>query len=456
MRDLLRASLFLFLCGLAFDFRGGGEDGPSVAQYLFLVVAELGGLGVIFSGLVISRGRIITGSKFGTRVLLITLAFCAWAPIALVASSDTAHNDFVSVILPYLLYGQSMLAILIALQNGISERSVIRTLLVVSAISCAWRLVYAVTLGGVELANARWQILSPALPLILGASVAALNTRTHRPLAAFAMAYFLAIVTLSITRGYLVGLASVLFATVITTRGRGSALLAPRALGRMAVVVISIAVSLTVLALVLPPEVSERWEQRLSGEKSDSGEEITLLYRLAQFKGQYDELTRSGVTLLAGRGFGASFVFDELLLSSLAFVAEDEVIESTNGSDSTWGYPVFAHGIVLGPLFLGAFLFSVLRSVRKSRISALSGSEAFPQYFVCFSLMALLGIGLTGNIFGERLGGVLIGALIALLMWRTRDVPIGISSPEPPTLSVLPPGRMIDSPALHSSAHIRR
>ena len=429
MRDLLRVSLFLFLCGLAFDFRGGGEDGPSVAQYLFLVVTELGGLGVIFSGLVISRGRIITGSKFGTRVLLITLAFCAWAPIALVASSDTAHNDFLSVILPYLLYGQSMLAILIALQNGISERSLIRTLLVVSVISCAWRLIYAVTLGGVELANARWQILSPALPLILGASVAALNTRTHRPLAAFGMAYFLAIVTLSITRGYLVGLASVLLATVITTRGRGSALLAPRALGRMAVVMISMAVSLAALALVLPPEVSERWVVRLSGEKSDSGEEVTLLYRVAQFKGQYDDLTRSGATMIAGRGFGANFVYDELLLSSLSFIGADEVIESTNGADSTWGYPIFAHGIIMGPLFLGAFLLSAIRSVRKCRTSDLSGRAAYPQFFVCFSLMALLGVSVTGNILNERLGGVLAGALVALLIWRTRSTGKGALPP---------------------------
>jgi len=421
IRKLLNAGLLMLLCGLTFDFRGGGVAGPSLVQYLFLAVSSIGGLSVIVSGLILSRGRIITGSRFGSFVLLITLAFCAWAPVALVASSDTAHNDFISVILPYLTYAQSLLAVLIALQSGTSERSLIRIMLVVAVLSCAWRMVYALTLGGVELSSARWQILSPALPLILGASVAALSTKTQRPLAIFGIAYFLGIVTLSITRGYLISLAAVLLATVLATRGRGSAMLAPRSLGRVAVVAISIALSLSVLALVLPPDVSQRWAGRLTGEKSQSGEEVTLLYRLAQFKGQYDELTRNAVSLLAGRGFGANFVFDELLLSSLSFLAANEVIESTNGSDSTWGYPIFAHGFVLGPLFLGAFLFSVLRSLNRCRESQLSGRAAFPQFVVCFSLMGFLGISLTGNIFGERLGGVLIGALIALLIWQTRD-----------------------------------
>lgn len=410
----MKFSLLSLLFGLALDYRGGGETGPSVAQYLFLVFSVLGGLGVVGSALVIGRGRIITGSRFGSRMLMIILAFCAWAPVAVIINHGTPHDDFLSVILPYLLYGLSVLAVLLALQNGYDERRLIRLMIVVAAASCGWRFLYAITLGGVDLASARWQILSPALPLILGASVAALTTRTQRPLAAFGMIYFLGIVTLSITRGYLVGLAGVLLATVVTARGRRSALLAPRALGRMAMVLIMVSVSITILALVLPPEVSERWTGRLSGEKSDSGDEITLLYRLAQFKGQYDALTQSTATTLTGRGFGASFIFDEGLLSSLAFVLPDEAIERTDGSDSTWGYPIFAHGVVMGPLFLGAFLAAVLRATRNARDNDVSGSTAFPIAFTCFSLVALLGISLTGNIFGERLGGVLIGALVAL------------------------------------------
>lgn len=416
MRPLLRASLFLFLCGLALDFRATGDSGPSIVQYLFLGASFAGGVGVIVCGLALSHGRIAVGSRFGLRVLLITLAFCAWAPVALVVSSDIAHDDFLSVFLPYLLYGQSVLATLLALQAGIQERTIIRTLLVMSAISCAWRLVYALTIGGVELSSARWQILSPALPLILGASVAALNARTHRQLAIFGMLYFLGIVTLSITRGYLVGLAFVLLATVVTTRGRGRALFAGKALGRMALVVISISISLSVLTLVLPGEVSDRWLSRLSGEKAGSGQEITLLYRLAQFKGQYDELTTSAATMVAGRGFGARYVFDEGLLSALEFISPDEVKDSTNGSDSTWGYPIFAHGLLVGPLFLGAFLAAVLLSVRNARALATTGPVNFSAYFICYSLVALLGISLTGNIFGERFGGVIIGALVAMAL----------------------------------------
>lgn len=420
MRALLRVSLYLLLGGLALDFRGSGDQGPSIVQYLFLVVSFAGGTGVIVSGLALGRGRIVTGSRFGSTVLVIALGFCAWAPVALVVSSDTAHDDFLSVFLPYLLYAQSLLATLLALQLGFDQRRVIRILIVVAAISCAWRLLYAVTLGGVELTSARWQILSPALPLILGASVAALTSRVHRRLAIIGMAYFFAIVLLSITRGYLVGLFFVLLAAAVTARSRGANRFAGMGYGRIAVLLISIGTSLAALMLVLPPEVSERWVGRLGGEKSTSGEEITLLYRLAQFKGQYDGLMRSEATLLAGRGFGAGFIFDEVLLSSLSFVAPDDVIERTNGSDSTWGYPIFAHGIVLGPLFLGAFLMSVIRAVRYRRGSTLHGPAAYPHDFVCYSLAALLGISLTGNIFGERLGGVMIGALVALLLWQTR------------------------------------
>lgn len=416
MRPLLRASLFLFLCGLALDFRATGDSGPSIVQYLFLGASFAGGVGVIVCGLVLSHGRIAVGSRFGLRVLLITLAFCAWAPVALVVSSDTAHGDFLSVFLPYLLYGQSVLATLLALQVGIQERTIIRALLVVSAVSCAWRLVYALTLGGVELSSARWQILSPALPLILGASVAALNSRTHRQLAIVGLVYFLGIVTLSITRSYLVSLMFVLLATVVTTRGRGRALFTGKALGRMALVGIGIGIALSVLILVLPDEVGDRWLIRLSGEKADSGQEITLLYRLAQFKGQYDELTASSATMVAGRGFGARYVFDEGLLSALEFISPDEVKDSTNGSDSTWGYPIFAHGLVFGPLFLGSFLAAVLLSVRNARALATTGPVNFPAYFICYSLVALFGISLTGNIFGERLGGVIIGALVAMAL----------------------------------------
>lgn len=423
MRSRLRFFLLMFLYGLAFDFRGGGEAGPSIAQYLFLTVSVTGGFGVIVSALLINHGRIVIGSRFGIRVLLITLAFCAWAPVAVLVSSDTAHDDFVSVILPYLLYGQGLLVVLLALQSGIQERTIIRTLVVVSVVSCAWRLVYAVTIGGVELASARWQILSPALPLILGASVAAFHTRTNRPLAVFAMIYFLTIVTLSITRGYLVGLAAVLFATIVTTRGRGSALFAPKALGRMTLVVISVGMALAVLTMALPSEVGERWLGRLAGEKSNDGEEITLLIRLAQFKGQYDGLTQSTATMLAGRGFGASFVVDEGLLSSLAFIAPDEVVESTNGSDSTWGYPIFAHGVIFGPLFLISVLMLAVFTIKTCRRAQASGPEAFRMYFVSFSFAALMGISLTGNIFSERLGGVLIGSLAALALHQGKKTP---------------------------------
>ncbi len=414
----------MLLGGFVFDFRGDGEGGPSVIQYIFLAISVLGGLGVILSGLALSRGQIDTGSRFGKRVLVIAVAFCAWAPIALVASSDTAHKDFISVILPYALYAQSILAVLIALQNGVQERLIIRTIIIVSAISCGWRLVYAVTFGGIELENARWEILSPSLPFILGSSVAAIYSKTHRRLALIGISYFLSIVFLSITRGYIISLATVLIATLVTAHGRGSQIFAPIVFGRVLLLLSALFLSLTILIFTLPSGVGERWTGRLSGERLDSGEEITLLYRLAQFKGQYDELTSSKLTLLAGKGFGAQFVFDEVLLSGLSFIGTDEVIESTNGADSTWSYPVFAHGIIMGPLFLVSFLFTVIHALRTARLSKHAGSAAFPALFSCFSLVALLGVSLTSNIFNERLGGILVGAVVAIAIRQQNRISI--------------------------------
>lgn len=239
-------------------------------------------------------------------------------------------------------------------------------------------------------------------------------------LAALGMLYFLSIVTLSVTRGYLVSLAAVFLVSVLTARAQRGAFIASKMLRRIFVITLAVFTSVGLLAFLLPNDVSQRWFGRLSGEKSSTGQEITLLYRLAEFKGQYDELTRSPATVFAGRGFGARYIFDEDLLSVLEFISRDETKDSTNGSDSTWGYPIFAHGVILGTLFLGSVLMLALSAIKTCRTIKASGPEAFQVYFVGFSFAAFMGISLTANIFGERLGAVAIGSLAALALHQRR------------------------------------
>jgi hypothetical protein len=405
--------VYLLLFGLALDFRNLNSDSPSTFNYIFLFIALVGAVAIIAPNLIAKNGKITVIKGGGAYIAISAILYVIWSFVAVLAGTSQSHPEFISVILPYVIYTAAMLAAVMALNRGYSARKLIRLLIIVSVLSCIWRVMVAVVFFDISLTRARWQILSPALPILLGGSAAGLLFTKHRLLPFLGISLFTFIIALSVTRGYIFSVLAVFLALLIVMRTEKS----QRRNGLKAMGV-SVIIGITLLAALFlaPSSLTSRWTHRLLQEQADSGQQITLIIRLAEFKGQFDALTSSITSFFVGKGLGSNYAYDDAFLLALAFYNSDEGLESANGADSTWGYPIYANGIIVGPMFLFSILWAVRVGFRKQIGMKGTLNSHFIRYFAPFSYMAYLGISVTGNILNERLGGVILGVLTALII----------------------------------------
>lgn len=417
-----RMLLLMLLGGFAFDFRRVDNTTTSYIQFVFLAIALLGGILLCSNRLFVSDGRISVLPGKGRFIFLAIMAFLFWAPIAVIAGTSPSHSDFVSTFLPYALTGLTMLAVVLVVGDGLEPIAIVRTLIIVACISSIWRVIYGFVANDASIESIRWQILSPALPVLLGASVATLLTSKRLVLPLAGLALFLGIVMLSVTRAYLISLILVMACTVALAIKGGLPEGSLKRITKPALLFFGAVFLCLVLASAAGVDAAKRWTSRLVSQKNDEGIDITLITRLAEYKGQYDSLTVSPFTMLIGKGFGSSYEWDEGYLTDfLSFVVEEEESKTTKGSHSTWLFPYYTQGVIFGTAFIIALVLCLPLALYRCCISTVKQQEHYAMLFVFLSLGSFFGISVTANIINERLGGIIIGALVGLSIARKRS-----------------------------------
>lgn len=410
-----RVLLVGFLLPLALDVKKIGEEGDSTLQLLLVAVSLLCGA-VYFMAEWLSRDIRSSGSKLKIMVAL-WWTYIALSPLpVLLWGVDPIH--YLKILLPFVLFGTGMTIMLAVERRRVDPADLLDVLFWTCLLSTAWRVVYAIAIGGLSIETIRWQVLGPGIPFLIGYGLGGLYLRRRRTLSAIALSIGLAAILLSITRSYIITTSLVLVGLLIVDSQRRSPGRAAWTGARLLVPLTVIAAITVVIMADARPDFLESWVARLFHHRADSGLDITLITRLAEYRGQISAITRSFGTLLLGNGVGADYTWDAGVLRGLSF----ETGSTTRwfAGHSTWVYPFFASGLLLGaviPLVL-------LRGLRRAFVAAAAntsegGSRDAVLVFVIY--LAYIGQSFTANLFHERYTGLILGVLVgASLIYEGR------------------------------------
>jgi hypothetical protein len=239
----------------------------------------------------------------------------------------------------------------------------------------------------------------------------------------FALALFLGSIVielLSVTRSLLVGTALLfMLATWLSATSFRHLLRAA-----MRSLVIGLLIGVTVMgAASLFPGVSAHWTQRIFASKgTEAGVDPTTITRLAEMKNQYDQVTSSTVSLLAGEGYGHPYRYSPTYLRDLhgQMSAKDFfAIHEWVAGHNFWVYQFFAGGLLFGIGLPLAVLYAIYKSVMAHREwrRRMPGMLYLPVLGRSILLLAALpATSIGGNPLGPRFSGLIYGVALGLVV----------------------------------------
>jgi hypothetical protein len=171
------------------------------------------------------------------------------------------------------------------------------------------------------------------------------------------------------------------------------------------------------------PDVAEHWTQRIYASKeATSGMDPTTITRLAEMKDQYDQVTSTPSTLLAGKGYGAIYHYSPDYLPDLAGQISKKdfyAIREFSAGHNFWVYQLFAGGLLFGlwmPLavLLALGLGGVAYRVWRRRVPDLLYLPVMGRSLLLLAGLPATSIG--GNPLGPRYSGLVFGVALGLLV----------------------------------------
>lgn len=405
--------IWLFLVPLAFDFKASEDATSHLAQ--ILLVAPSVGAGCLLLLIAPRFERRSHMRKLVTFGLLATI-------IGSAVTQATQGNDFgnyLRVLLPFLLF---LLGYSVACHpwSDVRLAQIEKALFWAMVISLVFSFAYGVATGG-GIDQVRFHIVSVTF---LGLQAILLHefvvARRHPR---FALALFLAtlvIELLSVTRSLLIGTA--LLFVLATWLSAPSLRHLLRAATRAIVVGLLVAVTVAGVAALMP-SVWAHWTQRIFASKeTEAGVDPTTITRLAEIKNQYDQVTSSTASLLAGVGYGHVYRYSPSYLPDLQgqmsakdFFAIHEWVAGHN----FWVYQLFAGGLLFGmgmPLAILYALYKASLAHRewRRRMSDLLYLPVLGRAILLLAALPATSIG--GNPLGPRFSGLVFGVALGLVV----------------------------------------
>jgi len=382
----------LLLIGLLFtlvaDFRRAEGD-----TNLLVVIMGL-------SNIVFGAALIATERYHHRRVLTMAVPFIIFA-VASCTIGVLRGQDLYAVLaqaVPVIIFTQTF--VIFATYPRTTDRlnQLISLSIISGLLAAVWKVVFAFSYYGLTEGTVRYQILSGASVLLFSYAVASFLTGGRKYMWP-AMIMSLGVVFASVTRTYLV---------IFAVSGAIAIMLLPashakRSLMRAISLLLAIAGCLCVLKFVFP-ELGERWLQRIFSYR-EVGVDVTSLTRIAEAKGQLQELSNSPL--------GTTFGFG--MLGKINWSGEEvNTLVSILGSNASTAGVSYGHNFYTGLIFVGGIVFglpvalvifgTLIRSYRKLRrqYAGLSGEERFAALFSVAATSGYVCFGFMGGTFGDR------------------------------------------------------
>lgn len=338
--------------------------------------------------------------------------------------------------LPFALCGLSFLVVDGCLRSGCELQPLVRIMYTCALISMGWRCFHGLTFRGVGLAEVRYNIVTPLLPVVLGgAALAFIRPRGRVVAACLALVVALVLWVLSLTRIYAVTFVVLIVATWFCWHKLSARGPAFGAAGKKVMLRLLSLVMIGLLALVVAEQRgvvdvaswSARWSDRVYQRSNlNTREDITLLTREAEASGVIKELFSSPYLPLIGCGVGAGYYWDASYFAEVAPFATREVFDTRYHypSHNMWLYNLFAFGAIGGGLFSWILIRAVVQGGR-----VISKGDRHPDdlssIIVCWLALVCFGThSLTSSPFGERGAGLYIGLLAAMCYVGSRTFAI--------------------------------
>jgi hypothetical protein len=406
--------IWLFLCPLALDYKAAADDGNHVMQVIMTLPVL--GAGLILWLIAPSFTR---RSRFRS---IITAAIIATV-VGSIAAQILQGNDFGNYLRTLLPFGLFLLGYLAACRPWQADRleQFEKALFWSMVISLVFTFAYGMATSSGPIGEVRYLIVSVTFlglqGIILHQFVVAKRI-TKVTLALFLCTILIEL--LSVTRSLLVGTVLLfIFATWLSAPS-------PRHLvraGMHALMTASLIAVMTVGAASFFPDVADHWSQRIFASKeTTSGRDPTTITRLAEMKDQYDQVTSTPSTLIAGKGYGAVYRYSPDYLPYLAgqFSKKDfYAIREFAAGHNFWVYQFFAGGLLFGfwmplavllALGLGGFAYRVWRR----RAPDLLYLPVMGRALLLLAALPATSIG--GNPLGPRYSGLVFGVALGLLV----------------------------------------
>jgi hypothetical protein len=338
--------LTVFLFAFAFDYKG--DVGGDLPQYL------MGGAALSFGlvGCAIQFLRRSTGFRGAFPSLVAVLVYVVYAFI--VSRTNSAPLDQAArMILPYVLLWMALGVGCAAVGGGLKPELIGSLVLYAAIATVAWRIVYGVAFRGVNLAEARYEILSPGLPFLIAWLAAVLVTNVPvRPLWWIVLLVTIVVVGLSITRSFLLTIAAVMV-TAVYYHAKLTLLQRPvrKVSVRYGTIVVGLIVGMVVAAGVLQairPDVLTQWNERVFHQIASSGRDITFTTRLAEASGIVKDVFERPSWAMFGKGMGNSYRWDNYYMPEIGAAMEVDVFYEGvwYSAHSQWTYLLFGTGLV--------------------------------------------------------------------------------------------------------------
>lgn len=404
-----RALLVGFLMPLALDVKKIGDDSGVALQALLVGTTLL--CGALYIAL-----EWLSPSCRTYKSLLRPITMAWWAYIALsplpVLLWSVDINHYLNVLLPFVLFGVGLTIMTAIERRNIDPKVVFEVLVWGALLSTVWRAVYAVAISGLSIDTIRWQVASPAGPFLIGYGAAGLYFRKRRTLAAVALLAGAISILISVTRTSLIILILVVGGLLLIDARRRSLVRSARSSMKFLLLLATVGTVAVAVAVYARPDVLGDWTGRLTQNRTDTGMDFTLITRLAEYRGQLDALTRNAFTLLVGNGIGADYLWDSHLLAALPF----QVDESARwfAGHSTWVFPFFSSGIILGAIVPIVFVSVLVRGYSASTASRSSLGDDAATAFVIY--LAYFGASFTANLLHERYGALILGVVSGAIL----------------------------------------
>ncbi len=406
---------WIFCFSFAFDFRG--EKGGSMVQYLFLASALASGvLAILATPKALRSGP--------TRIMSVVWWFYLGTTVLVGVLSHVSASQYFRCVLPPLLFGLALnLGQCLAVRRYNAE-AILKPLLWAGIASVFWRFINAVILSGIPIEQVRYEMLSPAIPLLFAAAAAAaLLANKLEPLPLVGGSLAVVSVLISVTRSYIFTLIAALgavgFVVLLVLAARYWS--ANDLRKKFTIVFSGAAITLVacVVLYLIQPAVFDRWFERLFNDGGGRTQgEVTLLTRQAEAKAMIHLLEADPIRFIYGKGMGAGYYWDSSYFPDLLQVypnTADLAQDFWEPGHSVWTYALFSGGGFAVAIYIFLFGWLILAGIQGGKHALAARSDSPHLAFLPFIAGACyFSQTLTANPFGERFSAQILGLCAAL------------------------------------------